>query len=154
MTYLYIKKNPTIKLTKKPARTSGSFIKHRKKYIATIFFGLGFYLFTSAVLPIIQFQLEYSIKFNQIISPLSTRYYNRTDSILQDVSATDYTQLSNWFTAEAASPKEVNFITPGSTLTSYKLSVPVLKIYDANVDVGSLDLKKSLLQYAQTSLPG
>ena len=38
--------------------------------------------------------------------------------------------------------------------TTYRLSIPVLKIKDAVVDVGSMDLKKSLIQYPQTALPG
>ncbi len=150
MSYLYLKKSPA-----KPAATSSrrAVPPRQKKYIAITFFGLGFFLFTSAVLPIIQFQLEYSIKFNQIVNPLSTRFYNRAGNILGDVSE-DYTQLSNWFVAEASSPQDVNFASPGQSITSYRLSIPTLKIYDANVEVGSMDLKKSLVQYAQTALPG
>jgi sortase A len=151
MSYLYVKKTPSLK----PVKPHSTFraAKSKKKYVATVFFGLGFFLFASAILPIVQFQLEYSIKFNQIINPLSAQFYNQGGGILGDVSD-DYTQLSNWFVAEASPPKEVNFISPGNTITSYKLSIPILKVSDAVVEVGGNDLKKSLIQYAQTALPG
>jgi sortase A len=69
--------------------------------------------------------------------------------------STDYTQLSNWFVDEGSntSAKGSDILKSGS-LTSYKLSIPSLKIDDAVVEVGSMDLKKSLIQYPQTALPG
>jgi sortase A len=111
-------------------------------------------MFLSAVLPIIRFQFEYSIRFGQVYSPLSSRFYNRSPSILGDIS-TDYTQLSNWFVQAVPSPVENNapIISAGSPPT-YTLTIPELKIKDAVVTVGSLDLKKSLIQYPQTALPG
>jgi sortase A len=124
-----------------------------KKIIAGIFFSFGLFLFASAVFPIIQFQLEYSVKFNQILNPLSPRFYAPVGGILGDVS-TDYTQLSNWFVTDNNPDNNVQSVLVNSGSTFYKISIPKLKILDATVEVGSMDLKKSIIQYPQTALPG
>jgi len=65
--------------------------------------------------------------------------------------STDYSQLSNWFVADAINSNQPNLST---TINSYYLSIPKLKIDKAVVEIGSQDLKKSLIQYPQTALPG
>lgn len=126
------------------------FVITYKRYIAAGFFLVGIFFFLSAIFPIVQYQLEYAVKFNQILNPLSAKYYNQNSSILGDVSV-DYTQLSNWFTPDSATSAN----TLSSTeIASYHLSIPVLKIKDALVEIGGQDLKKSLVQYPQTALPG
>jgi sortase A len=107
----------------------------------------------SAVLPIVRYQLEYSVKFGQIISPLSPKIYNRSPSILGDLS-TDYTQLSNWFVEDSQNSNNTVKLLSPEGLTYYTISIPKLKISDATVEIGSMDLKKSLIQYPQTALPG
>ena len=143
MSYLYVKKTPLYSVT---VKRQGS-----RQFFAFSLFGLGFFLLLSAVFPIIQFQLEYSTKFNQVINPLSPRFYDHSDSVLGELS-TDYTQLSNWFITDSNSPPPLPNSSAAST--SYTLSIPKLKIDNANVIVGSSDLKKSLVQYPQTALPG
>lgn len=66
---------------------------------------------------------------------------------------TDYTQLNNWFT-QNSNPKNITSTLKHSNSNFYQLSIPSLKINDANVIVGGTDLKKSLIQYPQTALPG
>lgn len=65
------------------------------------------------------------------------------------VGSVDYTQASNWF---PASPTGNN--SPTTDADSYELSIPKLKIDTAKVIIGSEDLSKSLIHYAQTALPG
>lgn len=127
-----------------------------KKLLAGTFLAFGIFIFSSALFPIIQFQLEYSSKFGQILSPLSTKFYNNSGGILGEVSSADYTQLNNWFVTDsrsAADPRLTSGLSDSPT-SSYKISIPSLKISDAVVAVGSMDLKKSLIQYPQTALPG
>lgn len=143
MSYLYVKKTPISSVTVKRQRP--------RQFFAFSLFGLGFFLLLSAVFPIIQFQLEYSTKFNQVINPLSPRFYDRSNSVLGELS-TDYTQLSNWFITDPKNPPSLP--NSSATSTSYTLSIPKLKIDNATVIVGSSDLKKSLIQYPQTALPG
>lgn len=139
MSYVYYK-HPEAKIWKLSRKA--------KKIIASSLFTVGLLFFASAVVPIIEFQLEYSIKFGQIINPLSSKFYNQSGNILGEMT-TDYTQLNNWFINDGS-----NSPLSSTIQDSYTLSIPVLKIKDAVVDIGSLDLKKSLIQYPQTALPG
>lgn len=126
--------------------------------------GLSFFAF--AVFPILKFQIQYSLNFRQMINPLSLKSYNGYDSILE---STDYTQISNWFINDPTRANRVfsNIIDPSSenkiiltnnSVSTYLLTIPKLKIKDATVTLGSvdldMDLKKSLIQYPQTTLPG
>lgn len=142
--YVYLKEAPN---EKKPI-----FRRLKRKHISWFFFAVGFLFFGFAVFPIIQFQIEYSTKFNQVINPLSTRFYNSRGSVLGELT-TDYTQLNNWFVGDK---DEARALTPQSpnNLVTYTISIPKIKIKDAIVTLGSMDLKKSLIQYPQTALPG
>ena len=146
MSYVYIKNISSPASTKKQPFSS----KKKKKHFATVLFVVGIALFASAILPIVSYQLEYSAKFNQILNPLSTNFYNRSGNILGSVN-TDYTQLSNWF---IDSPQNGKKLLSGNHSQSYLLAIPKLKIKDAIINIGSMDLKKSLIQYPQTALPG
>ena len=141
MSYLYLKKES-------PKKKS---LSGRKKIFVSILLGTGLLLFSLAVLPILRFQLSYSAKFKQIIDPLSTKSYSQP-SVLSE-STTDYTQLSNWFVNSPDNNGLIDQIIDSSNSTYY-LSVPKLKITDAIVTIGSMDLEKSLIQYPQTALPG
>lgn len=119
-----------------------------KKIVASGFMVVGVMFFLSAILPILQYQIEYSIKFNQVLSPLSGSLLS-SGSILGE-SGTDFTQLSNWFVNDQSNLSDNSNV----ARTQYTISIPKLKVDDAVVEVGSLDLKKSLIQYPQTALPG
>jgi len=150
VSYIYVKKSTTKRV--KNHKKSKINPKYRKLF-AFGFFIIGISTFVYALFPIIKFQFFYSSRFSQIISPLSTKFYNQGGSIIED-NSTDYTQISNWFVQDG---KEINFpslISSNSTNKTYYLSIPKLKIKDALVEVGSMDLKKSLIQYPQTALPG
>ncbi len=149
MTYVYLKQDVTIKIPKKIKNNSVSKGKKRK-VLAFAFFSLGSFLLFSAVVPILSFSVRYSGSLNQVVSPLSNRFYNQ-DTVLGDADI-DYTQLNNWF---------VNNTNPNLEDTSYQnspqsytISIPTLKIDQAQVVVGGEDLKKSLIQYPNTALPG
>ena len=148
MSYTYIKKNTTLPQTKKTIISDPK----KKKHFAVFFFVSGILLFFSAVFPILRYQLGYATKFNKIINPLSTNFYNRSQNVLGSINA-DYTQLSNWFVDADPSSTDQKVLS-GRQAQSYLLSIPKLKIQDAIVNVGSMDLKKSLVQYPQTALPG
>jgi sortase A len=144
MSYLYVKKIPKELIPKK------TLSPQRKKIFASFFLFSGILLFLSVIFPIIQFQLEYSTKFNQILNPLSSQFYNRGASVLGEMN-TDYTQLSNWFVNDTG---EISDTSLTSSQSTYYVSIPKLKIDKAAVIFGSTDLKKSLIQYPKTALPG
>jgi sortase A len=148
MPYLYVKKSVAatgIKLLHLSHRT--------KSLFAVLFFIGGIGMFSSAVLPILIFQLEYSVRFTPIVSPLSSKFYNQPGKILGELT-TDYTQLSNWFVDDPDSKNHVSTLISNKTTDQYFISIPKLKIDSAVVTIGSMDLKKSLIQYPQTALPG
>ena len=143
MGYIYLKKSPP------PSRHP----RKPRRILSAVFLSLGIFLFLSAVAPIVQYQFEYSLKFNQIISPLSSRF-SHPGSVLGNTN-TDFTQLSNWFEkGSAATTSNPNFVSLDNRISSYFLSVPKLKIDKALVFIGSFDLKSSLIHYPQTALPG
>ncbi|MDD4937526.1 MAG: sortase [Candidatus Shapirobacteria bacterium] len=138
MSYIYIKKE------KKPGLKN-------KKYLPLFFLISGLLLLSFAVIPIIRFQFKYSTNLKQILNPLSVKSYNQSLNILGDVTA-DYTQLSNWFINDSSG--QSNNLFTNDDGNKYYLSIPKLNIKDATVIIGSSDLKKSLIQYPQTALPG
>ncbi|HQI13119.1 sortase [Candidatus Shapirobacteria bacterium] len=145
MAYLYVKSAPK---TKKNGRRKLN--PTQKRVLASFFFFTGLVLFASVVLPILHFQLGYSTKFDQILNPLSPQFYSQTQAIATEG---DLTNLSSWF---VDSPN-IHFqedIDNNPNQGSYYISIPKLKITDAEVILGSEDLKKSLIQYPKTALPG
>ena len=141
MSYIYLKKTPPTPKAKKLAQ---------KKVLTLSLLCLGLFFFASAIFPIVKFQLQYSVNFNQLINPLSLQNYNNSQNILGSAT-TDYTQISNWFDSDSSNSNQI--FSNDKTFT-YLLSIPKLKISNAVVTVGSMDLKKSLIQYPQTALPG
>ena len=142
MSYIYLKKLPPSSKNKLIAK---------KKKVAIIFMVIGLFFFLSAIFPILKFQLQSSLSFSQMINPLSLKSYNGSQNILGTVT-TDYTQIANWFVADSDSNNSQIFSNDNNS--TYKISIPKLKIKDAIVSIGSMDLKKSLIQYPQTALPG
>ena len=59
--------------------------------------------------------------------------------------------MANWFSSTGTLPAA---LANNSNTIVYHLSIPAAKIDDAVVTLGSMDLKKSLVQYPQTALPG
>jgi len=138
VSYIYLKKE-----------TPKKSLPRRKKIIIMFLLGSGLGFLSLAIFPIIKFQFEYSGKFKQIIDPSAPKSSN--SSILGDNS--DYTQLSNWFVNNQTNLLPVTQI-DASTKSTYYLSIPKLKISEAMVTIGSMDLEKSLIHYPQTALPG
>jgi len=145
MGYVYVKELP--KASRPPRKANPP-----KKIFAGLLFSVGVFLFLSALFPIVQFQLEYALKFNQVVSPLSSRFADN-GSVLGELE-TDFTQLSNWFVTGGDVAANSNLTIGDNSGGSYHISIPKLGVDSAIVTVGSLDLKKSLIQYPQTALPG
>jgi len=137
VSYIYLKKEKI------------SPVQRQKKIFIVFFLVSGVVFFGFAFLPIINFQIAYSTQLKQIIDPLSSKSSNKSGSLLGEVS-TDYTQLSNWFVDDKNIPEQLI----SSSQSIYYISIPKLNIKDAVVTLGSMDLKKSLIQYPQTALPG
>jgi len=146
MTYVYLKKGHS---SANKSSFSKRLTKPTKKKLAILLFVAGIVLLSSAVYPILSFSLKYTGQFSQILSPLSTKFYNQGTLLGQ--TDIDYTHLSNWFVQN----DQANLSqTTSASLKPYTISIPKLKINQAKVVVGGDDLKKSLVQYPNTATPG
>ncbi|MDD4026748.1 MAG: sortase [Candidatus Shapirobacteria bacterium] len=145
MRYIYLKKSlPTAK----------SKLIAKKKKIAILFMLAGLIFFAFAFFPILKFQFKYASSFSQLINPLSSKSDSRSQNILGSAN-TDYTQIANWFVSNPSNDDNNQiFSNTNNSNSTYLLNIPKLKIKDAIVSIGSMDLKKSLIQYPQTALPG
>lgn len=127
--------------------------KTRQKIIAAGIFVMGLFFLGNVAYPIVSYQLFMAPKFSDVFLSPTTEAQNRqgfssSPVVLgQEIDLVDFTQAKNWFPQA-----ETNFIeSEGKT---YLLSIPKLKIEDAVVNVNGEDLKKSLVQYPGTALPG
>ncbi|HUV72578.1 MAG TPA: sortase [Clostridia bacterium] len=127
----------------------------RPKLLAGFLVLIGFFFFVNAAYPIISYQLLISPRFSRsFVSPSSEAAIAQSFAVSggeqalgTEIDLVDYTKASNWFPNQEVvfSPKAGSF---------YTLSIPKLKIFEAVVEVGIEDLKKSLIQYPGTVEPG
>lgn len=135
--YYYLKSETVLK-------TPHSFISALGlRLVSIFFFSFGFGLLSWLVWPFLEWRLIYTPRFNEteIIKPIP--------ALGKSVAASEQlTSASSWF------PQAPPQASASSVTTNYSLSIPKLKIFDAQVIVGSDDLDKSLVHYWGTALPG
>src|SRR3989344_2266983 len=133
------------------------FIKKKKRIpkkarkfagVLIIFFGLGILLYF--FFPVISYQMFFGS--DTIITPVPRHAKVEGTTIgsliTQGISSltTNYNDARNWY-------PRVHF-TNDTSISSYLLSIPKLKIQDAEVSTVDYDLSRHLIQYAGTSTPG
>jgi len=145
--YRYIKAPPTrIHTTRRPMTLSLFFITS------------GVLILLWVTWPIVSFTVLREGLLQKVISPIEDQAHADSSTVLSPVVLTavsgqtnvtelDYTNANMWF--PTAPQRRV--VTP---VNSYKLSIPKLKIIDATVIIAGDDLKKSLIHYGGTALPG
>jgi len=158
--YIYLKKEPQSQILKKRQEVVlkvkyrlGNFIA--SKVFSTIFSGifviLGLSMLSFAGIPMINWQLSYRQSFpeSKIIRPIPLNLIvtNPKGEVLAGEENKDLFYASNWFSG--FSPQK-----PPSAIKEYTLSIPKLKIFNAQVLVGAEELKKSLVHYGGTAIPG
>jgi len=105
---------------------------------------LGIFLILFTVYPIIDYEYASRKRFPRLVSPLG----EQGRSAIYSKPLGNYKNLSNW-----SSEYKIVPLTEGG-IEKYFLSIPVLRIKDAEVYVGGEDLSKSLIQYPGTARPG
>lgn len=123
--------------------------------IPTFLFTTGLFLLVSAASPIFYYQFFYAPSFEELATPVSedfltlqTQPQPKNAVLGETVQNVDLSQASNWF------PGAPRFLPRPSKITHYTLSIPKLKIKNAVVEINGENLKKSLIQYPGTALPG
>jgi len=122
--------------------------------------GLGGVLLLWALYPILSFAVTSDALFSQIVTPVAESQkivkpasfspvaFAAVDGDASTPTANaDYSNANLWY---PTSPQK-HIITPVNT---YSLSIPKLKIVNANVTIGGDDLHASLVHYGGTGLPG
>lgn len=149
--YRYVKKLPAATYPQENRK------KLNPKILAGMFVAAGILFLVNAAYPIVSYQLLVSPRFSQsFVSPSSEAAIAQSFGASKpavlgtEIDLVDLTKASNWF-PEA---KTAVFSATETSSSSYTLSIPKLKIYDALVLVGLEDLKKSLIQYPGTAEPG
>lgn len=125
------------------------------KISSPFFFILGIFLIGNAVMPVLSYQLLFSSKFKneEIISPfvsdLNKNSFSLSSQVLgEETRGLESTSIRTWF-PQAPLPT----ISPPK-ISTYYLSIPKLKIFQAIVKIGREDLNKNLIHYPGTAIPG
>ncbi len=112
--------------------------------------GISLYIFSPLILwqvysaPKLSANIEAPIPRNNVLNPdlIQSLIAQAKDSIV----GTDYTNAKNWFPGFKA---QVN----ASKSPSYTISIPAIKIKDAQVSTTDYDLTRHLVNYQGTSIP-
>ncbi len=143
----------------KPRRTSELAGKGKiHRLLPVILMTVGSILLANAIWPILSYELFTSPNLRAaennsdvVDTIVQTREYllptpKPTPKVVAE--SLDYTDLSNWFPDQT-----MPLISPG-VLKTYKLSIPEVDVFDAEVAVGGTNLDKHLIQYPGTANPG
>lgn len=141
--YVYLKNPPRSSRTK--------LLRFNILPYGLIFFGIA--LLANVLLPILFYQAGRGRFHQELVSPvvktalLATPIDQKT-VLGKTEQAVDFSKLENWFPEAPSLPPKP------SKITHYNLSIPVLGIEKAVVQIGGEDLMKSLIHYPGTALPG
>ncbi len=153
MRYAYFKK--PIKTTVFPVHSLNLKQSRIRAFLPVVFMAIGLFLFGSAAFPILSYELFASPRFRQpefirpvaeeslISQPLETF----TPVVLGEEESNLFLEVEKWFPTKPFQPRLTK-------ITHYTLSIPKLKIENAVVEIGGLDIKKKLIQYPGTANPG
>lgn len=140
-------------------------IRLNSKVVPLLLVVLGFFFVANAAYPIISYQLLVSPRFSHsFVSPTTEAAIAQSFASAQtennivagqeavgelgtEIDLLDLTKASNWFPA-------ADVVFTEDETYSYTLSIPKLGIEQARVVIGGEDLKKGLIQYPGTSVPG
>lgn len=156
MTYKYVKAPPGYTL-RQPTKTS----VYIRQGISAILLTAGIAAFTSVAYPLVYYQLKLAprLESNDLVSPKITQVDELTPVktvqaseptfVPEMINTTlDYTDSTTWF-PEAKRPAA-----KAEPDTSYGLTIQALGIINSTVVTTHTDLKKSLIHYPGTAMPG
>lgn len=136
--YLYVKSPPSLPRSDPQGR-----------FFSVLLFGLGVLILGIVLGSIALYQLRSEERFQKkapLFSPIPQRLILGKST--RNLSPADYTASSRWFSSTSSLPLAE------SKITHYNLSIPVLKIHQAVVEIGGEDLGKSMIHYPGTAFPG
>lgn len=153
-TYRYVKAPPGYTLAKKQFLGG-----HLKQVISAMLLTLGIMATTTVIYPLVYYQVKLAPRLEDKKAIASTAHITSVQPVKasEDSGPTfvkeminttlDYTNSDNWFPEAHTSGSSQPDLT-------YALTIPKLGIDNAVVVTSHTDLKKSLIQYPGTALPG
>lgn len=163
--YVYVKAPPQrSEINNNVVSNRFNFRPKLKKALPYLFFASGITMIFMVIWPMVSYKLLISSKEkSKLISPIAESglaegkgYMNPLGGSVLSAGTeepdiddeVDYNLVQNWFpTAPLPRVKE-------SKITHYSISIPKLKIKDAVVTIGGREVKKTLIHYPGTALPG
>lgn len=138
--YAYIKARPKKERKRLP--------KKYANFLATALVLSGVFLLAQVIWPILGWYLYEMPTYSEMIeSPLATTFV-RAAEVVAGPSSSDSFKPGTWFIGGES------FNAAETSLKTYTITVPKLKIDSATVEVGGDDLKKSLVAWPTSALPG
>lgn len=134
--YRYVKSAPIV--LRKPKRIRG---------LSFMLMSLGGAILLWVGWPILAFSLTRESILSQVIAPISDKPIQKRAVLASSDTTMDFTNANVWY--PAAPQKHVT-----AKANTYTLSIPKLKIEDAEVAVSGDDLSMSLVHYGGSGLPG
>ncbi len=125
--------------------------RREKKALSLVFSIFGLVLVGNAVIPLLSYQFQSNQFGQKTLSPVVRHRSQTLGSIAasaQDDSK-DYTLVTSWFDEPVNLDHNDN-----PQITDYRISIPKLNIEGAWVQIGGEDLKKKLIHYPDTAMPG
>ena len=132
--YRYVKQVP-----KRPVK--------RSIVVSFLFMGIGVGILLWTLWPILSFSLITQNMLTKTISPVAASAYEAGRILASVAQAAEYENPSSWYPTRPQ--KKVT-----ATVNMYTISIPKLRIENANVIVSGDDLGVSLVHYGGTPLPG
>lgn len=132
---------------------SGNKLKKNLRLISILFIIIGISIISYVLFPIISYQIYFQPAFASQNITLSIPRANIVIASLisqakNSIDGTDYTRAENWFPKFNPSLNSTQKQTP-----SYTISIPSIKIENAEVSTVDTDLTKHLVNYSGTSIP-
>jgi sortase A len=118
-------------------------VKTKLRLLSVVMAASGIFLILFTIYPIIDYEYTSRRRFPKLVSPLG----EQVRGAVYSKPLGDYKNLSNW-------SSEYKIVPLVERDEKYFLSIPSLRIKDAEVYVGGEDLSKSLIQYPGTARPG
>ena len=119
-----------------------------RRFLPTVLIVVGLSLLINVVYPVFSYHFFTTFRFqSKLLSPLVESSDLVDHQVLSQTQ--DLTLLSNWFVETSEPATKLS-----SKVTHYTISIPRLKIFEATVEIGGEDLKKNLIHYGGTALPG
>lgn len=119
------------------------------RLISILLLLIGISIISYVLFPLISWQIYFQPAFSSQNITSSIPRANIVDLAKNSIDRTDYTRAENWFPKFNPSASSGQVQTP-----SYAISIPSIKIENAEVSTVDTNLTKHLVNYQGTSIPG